>query len=397
MKKQGICILGATGSIGQNTLDVIAHNREQFEVIALCAHQSFQKLFEQCVQFEPSFAVLTDQYAAEKLQVLISGTALKTRVLVGEQALCEVVSLESVDKVMSAIVGAKGLVPTLKAIQSGKTVLIANKEPLVMAGSLMMQAAHAHHATIIPVDSEHNAIFQCLPDPYRTGQALPKEVKKLTLTASGGPFLHYPQEAFADITPSMACAHPNWKMGQKITVDCATLMNKGLEVIEASHLFAIKHDCIDVVVHPESLIHALVTYCDGSLLAQMGAHDMRIAISHSLAWPHRIASQAPFLDLVAVGKLNFLPPDTSKFPCLQLAYDAMSIGKASPAVLNASNEIVVHAFLQGQLSFNAIPVIIEKLMNKLYDLSVDTIEQVLQVDSIARSETLKEVRKFQTS
>lgn len=394
MKKQGICILGATGSIGQNTLDVIAHNQGLFDVIALCAHQSFQVLFEQCLKFEPAFAVLSDQEAAQKLQSLISGTSLKTQVLAGEEALCEVVSLVSVDKVMSAIVGAKGLMPTLKAIQAGKVVLIANKEPLVMAGALMMHAAEEYGATIIPVDSEHNAIFQCLPDNYRVGQTLPKTVRKLTLTASGGPFLHYPQEAFADITPSMASQHPNWKMGQKITVDCATLMNKGLEVIEASHLFAVKHDCIDVVVHPESLIHALVSYCDGSLLAHMGAHDMRIAISHSMAWPHRIASQAPFLDLIEVAKLNFFAPDTSKFPCLRLAYDAMRAGKAAPTVLNASNEVVVHAFLQGQVRFNAIPVIIEKIMNKLFDLSVDTIEQVLQVDSIARNETLKEIRKF---
>ena len=392
--KQGICILGSTGSIGQNTLRVIEHHRDQFQVIALCAQRSNEIMFEQCVKFEPQYAVLSDLEAAKQLKSLIRTTRLKTEVLSGESALSEMVALPNVDKVMSAIVGAKGLLPTLKALEAGKTVLIANKEPLVMAGALMIETARKHSATILPVDSEHNGVFQCLPDDYRIGQPLPKTIRNLTLTASGGPFLHYPVEQFTSITPQMACQHPNWKMGPKITVDCATLMNKGLEVIEASVLFGLTPEHIQVIVHPESVIHALVSYCDGTQLAHLGNHDMRIAISHCLAWPQRIDSKAAELDLLALGQINFIKPDRHKFPCLKLAYEAGELGKAAPAILNASNEVAVHAFLNQQVSFSAIPAIIESVLNKFYDLPAENLNEIFMADKIARSEALNQIRSL---
>lgn len=393
-QKQGICILGSTGSIGQNTLNVLEHHLDKFQIVALCAHRSYKLLFEQCLKFEPQFAVMSDLEAGQKLKALIDTTSSKTRVLTGEQALLEMGTLPEVDKVMSAIVGAKGLLPTLKSLEAGKTVLIANKEPLVMAGKLMLETAKQFGATILPVDSEHNAIFQCLPDSYHIGEPLPNNVQKLVLTASGGAFLHYPQEKFSEITPEMACKHPNWKMGPKITIDCATLMNKGLEVIEASVLFGVPVKDIDVIVHPESVVHALVHYCDATQLAHLGSHDMRIAIAHCLAWPQRIKSKAPVLDLIALGQLNFLAPDYKKFPCLKLAYDAGTLGQAAPTVLNASNEMVVQAFLNQQINFVAIPTIIEKVLNQFYDLPANNLDEILAADEKARREASKHINLF---
>tara|TARA_R110002110_G_scaffold33533_1_gene114833 strand:+ start:152807 stop:153985 length:1179 start_codon:yes stop_codon:yes gene_type:complete len=386
---QGICILGATGSIGQNTLKVIAKHPEQFHIEALTANTAFKILFEQCLKFQPKFAVMANDAAAKQLKDLLDNVKpkLDITVLSGEQALIDVAALASVDKVMSAIVGAKGLLPTLSAIKAGKTVLIANKEPLVMAGSFMLDAAQKYGATVLPVDSEHNAIFQCLPDNYQAGTS-PKNIYKVHLTASGGPFLNWDIKQFSDITPTLACDHPTWDMGPKISVDSATLMNKGLEVIEACYLFGLSPDQIQVVIHPESIVHSLVEYIDGSYLAQMGSHDMRVAIAHSLAWPKRMTSGAPRLDLFSVGQLNFSPPDTAKFRCLALAFEALKLGGAAPAILNASNEVAVHAFLTERVRFDQIPAMIESVLNKYYDLKITSIEDAIYADQLARQYAL---------
>lgn len=388
-KQQGLCILGSTGSIGQNTLNVVAQHPSRFNIIALCANRSYQRLFQQCLVFHPEYAVLADDVAANKLSELMKSASLKTKVLSGENALCEVVTHDSVDKVMSAIMGAKGLLPTLTALKASKTVLIANKEPLVMAGELICETAKKHDAVILPVDSEHNGVFQCLPEAFSVGQRMVPEVEKITLTASGGPFWGYEKDKFDLITPEMACQHPNWKMGPKITVDSATLMNKGLEVIEACKLFNLSQNQIDVLVHPQSVVHAMVNYCDGSILAHLGSHDMRIAIAHSLAWPQRITSSAAQLDLIALSRMDFFEPDMEKFPCLRLAYDALSLGKGAPNVLNACNEEVVHAFLEKKVRFKSIPVIIDSILNKYYDLPDGDLDAILTTDSIVRKETLR--------
>lgn len=387
-----ISILGSTGSIGENTLNVIAQHPDRFKVVALGANTSFQKLFEQCVQFEPEFAALADIQAALKLQELLSGTNLKTRVMAGKEALSEIASLPEVDRVMSAIVGAQGLWPTLSACRAGKIVLISNKEPLVMAGSLMMQEAKRYGATILPVDSEHNAVFQCLPDDYRTGEPLPASIQKITLTASGGPFWHRDWASFSQITPKEACQHPTWRMGKKISIDSATLMNKGLELIEAHHLFHVLESQLEVIIHPESVVHALVTYTDRSVLSQLGPHDMRTAIAYSLAWPHRIASGAKGLDLIQIAKLHFFAPDLTKFRCLKLAVEVLKAGNSASVVLNASNEVAVHAFLNQQVRFSEIPAIIESVLNKISHEKITSLEEVAVFDECARAaawETIK--------
>jgi len=392
---QGICILGATGSIGQNTLKVIEMHPEKFHVVALTANTSVQKLYEQCEKFAPEFAVMVDERAAASLRELLEHSKLKRNITVlsGEQALAEVAALDGVDKVMSAIVGAKGLLPTLAAIKAAKTVLVANKEPLVMAGRFMLEAAHKYGATLLPVDSEHNAIFQCLPDNYQTGFP-PKDIRKIHLCASGGPFLDIDVTEFSKITPEMACQHPTWDMGQKISIDSATLMNKGLEVIEACHLFGKDSDDIQVVVHPESIVHSLVEYIDGSYIAQMGPHDMRVAIAHSLSWPSRIESGAPRLDLFSVQQLHFSQPDMHKFRCLALAFEAFNLKGAAPAVLNAANEVAVHAFLHYRVRFDQIPAIIESVLNKYYDLKLTSIDDALYADTLARQHALKVITQF---
>lgn len=379
----GICILGATGSIGQSTLDVISLHPDKFHLHALTAHRNVERLVALCLKHRPSVAVMVDPEAFKVFEEHIRATNFTGEILSGEQALIEVAQHPGSEKVMSAIVGAKGLLPTMAAIQAAKTVLIANKEPLVMAGSFMLQAAKESGATLLPVDSEHNAIFQGLPSHYRAGHR-PEDVHKIHLTASGGPFLEFAKSQFASITPEMACQHPNWSMGQKISTDSATLMNKGLEVIEAGHLFQLNPHEIEVIIHPESIVHSLVEYNDGSYIAQMGPHDMKVAIAHCLGWPRRIRSGAPRLDLKALAELHFTAPDLQKFPCLKFAFEAFAQGGAAPAVLNAANEVAVHAFLNKQVRFDQIPAIIESVLDKYYDLDITQFEDVLFVDNLAR-------------
>lgn len=391
MSPVGVCILGSTGSIGQSTLSVLAAHPDKFKVVALSAFSSVDTLFEQCCAFKPAYAVLMQPSDVKLLQERLNSHGIKTEVLCGVEGLCEIAALPAASKVVAAIVGAAGLLPTLSAIKAGKQILLANKEALIMAGDLFLTTARQSGAVLLPVDSEHNALFQCMPPGYQTGTR-PQGVARLILTASGGPFLQTDQAAFTQITPEMACQHPNWKMGKKITVDCSTLMNKGLEVIEASKLFQFNFDEIDVVVHPQSVIHSLVEYDDGSLLAQLGTPDMRIPIAYCLSWPERIVSGAKRLSLTEVAQLTFLSPDVSKFRCLSLAYEALKLGKAAPTVLNASNEIVVDAFLKRQMCFSQIPSIIEKVLEKLYDLSAISLEDILFADKLARDETFELIK-----
>lgn len=387
MTISGICILGSTGSIGQSTLEVIKLHPNIFKVIALSAQNSVDKLFEQCCYFKPVFAVMANKEAAKKLRTKIQASLLDVTVLDGLEGLCTIAQLPSVHKVVAAIVGAAGLLPLMSAVEAGKQILLANKEPLVMAGDLLLAKAKQSQAILLPVDSEHNALFQCMPDGYVTGTR-PKGVHKLILTASGGPFLHTATRELKAVTPQMAVKHPNWKMGEKITIDCATLMNKGLEVIEACKLFQFSPDEVEVVIHPQSIIHSLVEYVDGSVLAQLGTPDMRVPITHCLSWPNRLRSGAKRLSLTEIGQLTFLSPDKDKFRCLPLSIEAISLGNAAPTVLNASNEVAVQAFLQSRMRFTEIPVIIEKILNKLYNLSAATMEEILWADKVAREQAL---------
>lgn len=391
MKKCGITILGSTGSIGQNTLNVIGQHTDIFEVIALSAYSSVDLLFEQCCYFKPAFAVMVESSAASHLKMRLEMQGSVTKVLSGEEGLCFIAKLEQVSKVVAAIVGSAGLLSTLSAIEAGKQVLIANKEALVMAGDLLISRAQETGAVLLPVDSEHNALFQCMPHGYVTGNR-PKGVHRLILTASGGPFLHADETALSEVTPEMACQHPNWKMGKKITVDCASLMNKGLEVIEACKLFQMTPEEIEVIIHPQSIIHSLVEYIDGSFLAQLGTPDMRIPITNCLGWPTRLSCGAKRLSLAEIGKLTFFVPDTQKFKCLSLAYEALSLGKAATAVLNASNEVAVHSFLNKEMSFLRIPAIIEGVLQKLFDLSAATLQEILWADKLAREQAVKLVQ-----
>lgn len=387
MNKCGLTILGSTGSIGMNTLSVVAKHPDIFQVFALSAATSVERLYEQCCYFKPQFAVMADEAAAKALRARLQTQDLETIVLWGAESLCRITELPDVKKVVAGIVGAAGLLPTLSAVKAGKEVLLANKEALVMAGDLLLSAAKQSGAILLPVDSEHNALFQCMPAGYVTG-AKPLGVNKLILTASGGPFLHTALHEFSNITPEMATQHPNWKMGKKITVDCATLMNKGLEVIEACQLFQFTADKVEVVVHPQSIVHSFVEYVDGSLLAQMGTPDMRVPLAYCLAWPSRISSGARSLSLTEMGSLTFLQPDNKKFPCLSLAFNAIRLGNAAPTVLNASNEVVVNAFLKEQIPFTYIPRMIEEVLQKYHDLPADTLQDILWADKLAREKTL---------
>ena len=379
-----ITILGATGSIGQSTLDVIARHKDRFEVVALTAHRDVDRLFEQCLRFRPRCAVMADESAARQLRTKIQSTALNCSVLSGVEGLCEVASLIEVDTVVSAIVGAAGLLPTLAAVDAGKKILLANKEALVMAGELMIRRVNDKGGVLLPVDSEHNAIFQCLQTNYRFG-VRPDGVSKVILTASGGPFHADASRSLETITPAQAVAHPNWQMGRKISVDSATFMNKGLEVIEARWLFGVPVEDIDVVVHPQSIVHSMVAYRDGSLLAQMGTPDMRIPIVNALAWPVRIESGVPALNLFEVGHLDFLRPQVERFPCLNLARRALTMGGTAPVVLNAANEVAVSAFLSGQCRFTEIPLIIEAALDACTVQPADRLETILAVDQATRS------------
>lgn len=382
---QRVAVLGSTGSIGMNTLDVIARHPDRLRATVLTAHHQDERLFAQCQQFEPALAVMADEAAAARLEERIRAAGLKTRVSGGLAALEAAACDEAVDSVMAAIVGAAGLVPTLAAVRSGKRVLIANKEPLVMCGDLFIQEARRSGAVLVPIDSEHNAIFQCLPADYATG-ARPQGVRRVLLTCSGGPFLKTPAAHFESVTPEEACAHPNWQMGRKISVDSATLMNKGLELIEACWLFGLAPEDIEIVIHPQSVIHSMVEYEDGSVLAEMGHPDMRTPIAHALAWPYdRIDSGVAPLDLYRIGHLDFERPDRERFPALDLAAHAAAAGGTAPAVLNAANEIAVAAFLDHQISFGDIMRCIKAVTGLVPRSDATTLAAVLEADHEART------------
>lgn len=388
MPLQRITILGATGSIGQSTLDVLARHPERYEVFALTAHQRVDALAALCQQYRPRYAVVSSSGDAKKLQALLAAAQLSTEVLYGEEALVTVSSDASVDVVMAAIVGAAGLLPTLAAVNAGKRVLLANKEALVMSGALFMQAVNKSGATLLPIDSEHNAIFQCLPGDFRCGSAT-KNVERILLTASGGPFRNWTHEAMQAASPEQAVKHPKWSMGRKISVDSATLMNKGLELIEACWLFGVAPERVQIVVHPESIIHSLVQYVDGSTLAQLGNPDMRTPIALGLAWPERIPAGVSSLDLFTTGGLHFEAPDEKRFPCLRLAREAMQTGGCAPAMLNAANEVAVEAFLDGQLRFTDIPVLIERTLTELPMMEALELSTILAADRSAREQAIR--------
>ena len=378
-----ITILGATGSIGISTLDVIDRHSRAYNIFALTGNKKIPLLAEQCAKFNPKYAVVMDAEAAGELVNLLTQNHVSTEVLVGTDALASVSSHKDVDIVMAAIVGSAGLIPTLAAANAGKKVLLANKESLVMAGNLLMQAVDKSGATLLPIDSEHNAIFQCLPRDIKN---LSKGgVSKLLLSASGGPFRGWSLGEMDEVTREQACAHPNWSMGKKISVDSATLMNKGLELIEACWLFDVTYDQIDIVVHPQSIIHSLVQYVDGSVLAQMGNPDMRTPIAHALAWPKRINSGVSDLNLAEIAKLDFEEPDLVNFPCLGLAYEAARVSLDAPVVLNASNEIAVQAFLDGRIGFTHIAEVVADTMARAIFKEPDSLSGVQESDKEARA------------
>ena len=385
MQPQHLTILGSTGSIGVSTLDVVARHPERFRVVALTAKSSTDVLLRQCKQFAPTFAVLLDADAAKAFEQSIVEAGLPTRVLCGVEALEKVASLPQVDTVMAAIVGIAGLRPTLAAAASGKKLLLANKESLVTAGALFMDTVRSHGATLLPIDSEHNAVFQSLPRDF-CGDLDLCGVRRILLTASGGPFRTLPLERFAHVTPDQACAHPNWVMGRKISVDSATMMNKGLEVIEAHWLFSAPPQRIEVVVHPESIVHSMVEYVDGSVIAQLGNPDMRTPIAHALAYPERITNGVSVLDLTAAGTLRFEKPDWARFPCLALAFDALRTGKGAATVLNAANEVAVERFLEQGLNYLDIPRLIDAVMQAVHAPVAHTLEDVLTLDHEAREQ-----------
>ena len=380
---QFLTILGSTGSIGTSTLDVVARHPDKYRVTALTAHRQVDLLFRQCMQFKPSYAVLLDEDAAARLRAMLTDAGSKTEVLCGIESLESVSVLPEVDAVMAAIVGAAGLRPTLAAAHAGKKILLANKETLVMAGNVFMDAVRAGGAVLLPIDSEHNAIFQSLPRGYN-GDMASSGVRRILLTASGGPFRTLPLSALQQVTPDQACAHPNWVMGRKISVDSASMMNKGLEVIEAHWLFNAPACDIQVVVHPQSVIHSLVEYIDGSVIAQLGNPDMRTPIAYGLAYPERIDSGVAGLDLFKIGSLDFAEPDFARFPCLALAYQALRSGGTAPAILNAANEIGVAAFLDNQISFLSIAQVIGSVLDGLPVQPVNCLEDVLAADAEAR-------------
>ena len=384
----GLAVLGSTGSIGDSTLDVVARHPDRFKIVALGARRDHEKLLAQCLKFTPDCAALVEADAARELERGLRAAGSTTRVLVGEAALDEIAAMPSAPYVMAGIVGAAGLSSSLAAARAGKRLMIANKEPLVMAGPMLIAAAREGKATLLPIDSEHNAIFQCWPAGAETGVA-PKGVRRILLTASGGPFVDWSAEQLAAATPDQACRHPRWVMGRKISVDSATLMNKGLEVIEARILFGLSIDQVEVVVHRQSLVHSLVEYIDGSMLAQLGSPDMRTPIAHALGWPDRIDSGVQFLDLARAGVLQFEPPDTGRFPCLALARQAATAGGLAPAILNAANEVAVAAFLEGQLNFSGIPAVIDSVMNAVPAGEAKDLQSVLAADTVARGAALR--------
>jgi 1-deoxy-D-xylulose-5-phosphate reductoisomerase len=384
---QYLTILGSTGSIGVSTLDVVERNPERFAVVALTARSRIDVLFEQCCKFRPRYAVVIEAQDAERLQQQLRAAGSETQVLCGTAALETVAALPEVSSVMAAIVGIAGLRATLAAAHAGKRILLANKESLVTAGGLFMAAVKSSGSELLPIDSEHNAVFQALPS-NRRGSLADNGVRRILLTASGGPFRTMPLDQMALVTPDQAVAHPNWSMGRKISVDSATMMNKGLEVIEAHWLFDADPSVIEVVIHPQSVIHSMVEYCDGSVLAQLGNPDMRTPIAHALGHPSRIPSGADYLDLARIGTLEFQSPDVARFPCLRLAYDALKTGAAAVIALNAANEVAVAEFLANRIGFLDIPRLIETAVENTPGQRIATIEDVEAVDRNARALTL---------
>jgi len=383
-RPQQVTVLGATGSIGLSTLDVIARHPDRYQVFALSGFTRLSELFALCVRHVPQFAVVPEVAAARGLQDDLRAAGLSTRVLVGEEGLCQVAAAPEVDAVMAAIVGAAGLRPTLAAVEAGKKILLANKEALVMSGALFMEAVRKSGSVLLPIDSEHNAIFQCMPQDFARGLSN-VGVRRILLTASGGPFRQTPMAELAHVSPDQACAHPNWSMGRKISVDSASMMNKGLELIEACWLFDARPSQVEVVIHPQSVIHSLVDYVDGSVLAQLGNPDMRTPIANALAWPERIDSGVAPLDLFAIARLDFEAPDEERFPCLRLARQAAEAGNSAPAMLNAANEVAVAAFLDGRVRYLEIASIIEEVLNLEPVVALNDLDAVFTADAAART------------
>ena len=387
-KPRALAILGATGSIGRSTLDVVSRHPDRYSVHALTAYSSADNLIELCIRHSPAVAVLAGQAEDDALRRRLRDAGCATELLFGPEAL--VCAVGGCDVVMAAIVGAAGLPPALAAARAGKQVLLANKEALVMAGPLFVREARRGGAVLLPIDSEHNAVFQCLPTGP-DGRALMTRVRRVILTASGGPFRTASLDRLQAVTPDEACAHPKWVMGRKISVDSATMMNKGLEVIEARWLFDLEPSRIEVVIHPQSVIHSMVEYVDGSTLAQLSNPDMRVPIAHALAFPDRMDSGATPLDLAAVGQLTFEPPDMERFPCLRLAYAALAAGGTAPAILNAANEIAVEAFLAGRLGFNGIARVNEEVLEAVASSAADSLDLVLEADRLARTSARRRI------
>ena len=389
---QAITVLGATGSIGKSTLDVISRHPNQYRVFALTANTQVNLMVELCLVHQPEFAVMADGDSALTLQKALKPHNLKTEVLSGVQSLCDVASHSDVDQVMAAIVGAAGLLPTLAAAKSGKRVLLANKEALVMSGEIFMDTIANNGAQLLPIDSEHNAIFQSLPVGYDKKPEFKQHVRKILLTASGGPFRGWSKQQLQNVTPAQAVKHPNWSMGQKISVDSASLMNKGLELIEACWLFDVKPEQIEVVVHPESVVHSMVQYVDGSVISQMGNPDMRTPIAYGMAWPERIESGVESLDFFKLAQLNFEAPNHDTFPALTLCGEAFDVGGTAPAILNAANEVAVEAFLREQISFPIITDLIKAALNHCSVSKASTLEDILHADKSARQFVREQIK-----
>ena len=393
-----LTVLGSTGSIGCNTLDVVRHNRERFAVTALVAGKNVERMVEQCLEFTPRYAVMDDAKSADAVRTALREHGSRTEVLCGQQAACDVAALDEVNQVMAAIVGAAGLLPTLSAIRAGKSILLANKESLVTCGRLFLEAVKQHNAQLLPVDSEHNAIFQSLPQSFQSdlGYADLEQhgVSSILLTGSGGPFRETPISELGAMTPDQACRHPNWSMGRKISVDSATMMNKGLEYIEARWLFNASAKQMEVLIHPQSVIHSMVRYQDGSVLAQLGEPDMRTPIANTMAWPHRVVSGAKPLDFCKMGALSFSEPDYARYPCLKLAMEAFEQGQAATTALNAANEVSVAAFLDGQIRFTDIANVNMAVLDSLDPGEPQSVDAVLAIDAMAREAAAMQARHF---
>jgi len=391
-------ILGSTGSVGTSTLSVVRSNPDDFTVKALVAGRNVDVMAQQCLEFQPAYASMADEASARALRAILAEQGCRTEVLSGQDAAIELAALDDVDQVMSAIVGAAGLLPTLAAVRAGKQVLLANKESLVTCGRIFMDAVRQSQSQLLPIDSEHNAIFQSLPETVQTqlGFASLKEhgISRIILTGSGGPFRELPLNQFSDVTPEQACAHPNWSMGRKISVDSATMMNKGLEYIEARWLFNASAAEMEVIIHPQSVIHSMVRYCDGSVLAQLGSPDMRTPIAHAMAYPQRVKTEVEALDFCKMGAMTFGAPDYTRYPCLQLAIEASNTGQAATTALNAANEISVAAFLNGELRFTDIASLNREVMEQLVSAEPDSVEEVLHIDALARARAKDKLRTF---